>query len=107
MSKSPKVAVGILVTILVIAIAGGVFLIVTRGPRKGTFCNPSLPIRSINGKTVALETRGSDGGQCEVPKTNLGMDTLGSDCKIRDPDGKVVATVKPGSGHGARGPDAC
>ena len=100
MPKSPKVRAGILVALLIIAIAGGVSLMASREPRKGKFCTPSLPIQEVNGKTVAVQTHGSHGGVCAVPGTNPGMDTLGFDCRVRGPDGKVLTTVKPSHADG-------
>ncbi len=86
-------SVGLVVAILAIALTGWAVVRVTQNPRQGTFCHPAMPIRSVHGKSVALETRGSDGGPCATPRTNPGVDTLGTDCKIRDPHGKVLETV--------------
>ena len=99
MPKSSKVRVGTLVALLVIAVAGGFFLRESRDSGKATFCKTSLPIEQIDGKTVAVQVRHPGSGFCTVPKTNLGQDTLDLDCKLRAPDGEVVATVKPSGNH--------
>ena len=81
--------------LLVIAVAGGVYLRVSRQSTGATFCESGMPIRFIDGKTVAVQVRGSGAPNCAVPETNPGWDTLGLDCKVRAPDGKVLETVKP------------
>ena len=87
-----------LVTVLLIALAGGIFYVSThRSGTTGHLCQTSLPIRHVGDRTVAVETKATDGGTCRVGKTNVGIDTLGLDCKVRSPNGKVVETlVAPG-----------
>ncbi|HET8930762.1 MAG TPA: hypothetical protein VFN21_08915 [Acidimicrobiales bacterium] len=78
---------------LAVALMGGYFLLQGRGSAEPSFCHPAMPIRVIGDRTVALETEGTSGGTCPVPRTNEGMETLGTDCKVRDEHGNVVATV--------------
>lgn len=91
--------VGLVVALLIVVVAGGVYFGMSRAPRKCTFCQPAIPIQHVNGKTVALQSRGTGGGPCEVPKTNPGTNTLGLDCKVRDPNGKVLETVTSTRDH--------
>ena len=70
-----------------------------------SFCHPALPIRELNGRTVALQTDGT-GTVCEVGETVGGMETLGTDCKVRAPDGSVVEFVQSSREDGTCGSDS-
>lgn len=98
MARSSRLRDGMLVTVLVIALVGGIFYVSThRNGVEAHVCHPALPIRMVGDRTVAVETKPTEGGPCPIDKTNRKMDTLGLDCKVRAPNGKVIETV-PRSG---------
>lgn len=70
------------------------------------FCHPAMPIRDLDGRTVAVQDVEADGEVCEIGGTNQGTDTLGIDCKVRAPDGTVLDTVISSRDDGTCGSDS-
>ncbi len=93
----------VVAVLLVAAIGGGYVWLHSYEPRKGTFCTPALPIREVDGRTVAIQEQDPGGTDCAVGRTTPGMATLGKDCKVRAPNGAVVDTVKSSRKDGTCG----
>jgi hypothetical protein len=106
MGGTRKLRTTALAALLGASIAGGVVLHRPDQPAAPKFCQASLPIREIEGRTVAIQDKDPDGSECDLAPTNDGMATLGLDCKIRASDGTVLATLKSTRTDGACGTDS-
>lgn len=93
MTTTRRWRVGLLAVLLLAAIAGGLVLKRADQPEEAKFCNAALSIREIGGRTLAIQDTDPDGTVCEVGETTPGMETLGTDCKVRSPDGTVIDTL--------------
>ena len=76
MGRSSGLRDGMLVTVLIIALVGGIFYVAThRNGVEERVCQPALPARRVGRRTDAVETKLTEGGPCPVGKTNPKMDT--------------------------------
>lgn len=71
-----------------------------------TFCNAALPIRVIDGKTLAVQIADTTGSGCGTADTTPGMETLGTDCRVRSEDGTVIETMTSSRADGTCGSDS-
>lgn len=107
MTGASRVRAGVLSVLLCASVAGGFALHRTNEPDTSKFCEPALPIRVIDGRTLAVQTDDPDGtSHCDVGETTPGMETLGTDCKVRSPDGSVVDAVTASRADGKCGLDS-
>lgn len=93
MDRASKVRAATLAALLCGSIVGGMVLQRSGQPNTPKFCDASLPLREISGRTVAVQDKDPHGTTCDGDQTTPGMDTLGIDCNVRSPDGSVLETV--------------
>lgn len=76
----------------------------TRDRGEATFCTLGLAITDIDGESVAIQDGGKPGDDgCGTEETLRDMKVLGMDCKLRAPDGEVVAEYVPNRSDGLCG----
>jgi hypothetical protein len=65
------------------------------------FCTMGLPLFEIDGRTVVPQDMDPPGRDaCDGEQTERGRLILGLDCKVRRPDGEVIATLEPNRDDG-------
>jgi hypothetical protein len=73
-------------------------------PGEGTFCTMGLAIFVIDGQEVLPQDQSKPGRDgCDSDDTLPRAKVLGFDCRIREPDGDVVAKLVPNRSDGTCG----
>lgn len=91
---------------LVLAVTGaaGLLYATNLDPPHETFCTLGLPYIQGADLSFTFEDGGSPGpGECDRSTVMPDAHVLGFDCKLRDPDGKVVAELEANQPNGSCG----
>lgn len=92
------------VSVLVMAVSFGGWMAWESRATETRFCTLALGITRIDGHDVFLQDGGQPGPDgCESDETTRTNRVLGLDCKIRAPDGDVVAELQPNRADGTCG----
>lgn len=87
-----------------VVVGGGFAVWAVSQDGTATFCTLGLPIYEHDGVSGTLEDHGMPGrDDCDGPDhSNWGV-TLGFDCLVRTPEGKVIDAVEPNRADGTCG----
>lgn len=90
--------------VLVVA-AAGTWIFATSLPGEARFCQASLAIFEIDGRTVVPQDQTGPGEDehCDFDQTEDGYLVLGFDCRVREPDGEVTVELVPNRSDGTCG----
>ncbi len=85
--------------------AAGTWIVTTSAPDEPLFCQASLALVMIDGRSVAPQDQTGPGEdeRCDFDQTEAGHLVLGYDCKIRQPDGEVEVELVPNRNDGTCG----
>ena len=105
MKLGGKVLVVGAVSVLVVVAAAGAWLWAASKGSESHFCQASLAIVEIDGRTVAPQDQTGPGEDeaCDFDETESAYPVLGFDCKVREPDGEVTAELVPNRSDGTCG----
>jgi hypothetical protein len=92
-------------SVLLVVAAAGTWIFANSQPGEARFCQASLAIFEIDGRTVVPQDQTGLGEdeRCDFDQTKDGYPVLGFDCKVREPDGEVTVELVPNRSDGTCG----
>lgn len=90
---------------LLVVAAAGTWIFTSSRHGEARFCQASLAIVEIDGRTVAPQdqTGPNEDEHCDFDQTEDAYPVLGFDCKVREPDGEVTVELVPNRSDGTCG----